>query len=93
MEELVGHPYEMAKLLLCHTDEMLSPTYDIATALMSYGRVIKSSVRDNMMLKKYGVALLRRRTSQLTSLQSSTNSNMGQIQYKINTPSYQKIRS
>ena len=31
-------------LLLCHTDEILSPTYDLATVVMSYGGVNKSSV-------------------------------------------------
>ena len=33
--------------LLFHADEMLSPTYEIATALMSYEWVSKSSVWDN----------------------------------------------
>ena len=33
--------------LLCHADEMLSPIYEIATALMSYEWVSKSSVWDN----------------------------------------------
>ena len=44
MDELISHPYEIGTLLLCPTDEMLSPTYEIATDIMSYGRVIKSYV-------------------------------------------------
>ena len=36
----------MGVLWLCHTDEMLSSTYDITTDLMSYSRVSKSYVWD-----------------------------------------------
>ena len=39
--------YEKCVLLLCQTDEMLSPTYEIATDLVSYGRVSKSYVWDS----------------------------------------------
>ena len=35
-DELVCHPYEIGILLLWHTDEMLSPTYEIATDFMAY---------------------------------------------------------
>ena len=40
-------------------EELVSPPYEIAIVAISYGRVTKSSVRDSMMLKKYGVALVR----------------------------------
>ena len=36
--------YQKGILLLCHKDGMLSPTYEIATDLMSYGLVSKSYV-------------------------------------------------
>ena len=36
--------YEMGVLLLCHTDEMLNPKYEIVTVVMSYGGVSKSFV-------------------------------------------------
>ena len=39
-------------LMLCHTDEMLGPTCEITTNLMSYGRVGKSYVWD-----RYTVAI------------------------------------
>ena len=48
---------------LSHTDELISPPYDIAIVTISYGRVTKSPVWDTMMSKKYGVALLRRRSN------------------------------
>ena len=54
--------YNIGILLLC-PDEMLSPTYGLVTDLMSYGRYIKSSVLDSIVLKKYGVALLHRRNT------------------------------
>ena len=44
MDEIVSPTYEMGILLLCHTDEMLSPTYGIATDLMLYVRDSKSYV-------------------------------------------------
>ena len=42
-----SHLYETGILLLCHIDEILSPTYEIASDLMSYGRVSKSYVWDS----------------------------------------------
>ena len=48
--------YEITKIL-CHTDKIVSRIYDKATDLTSYGRV--NSVGDSMILRKYGVALLR----------------------------------
>ena len=44
---VLSHPYEIGILRLCRTDEIvirMSPTYKIATGLMSYGRVSKSYV-------------------------------------------------
>ena len=40
-------------LLLCHMDEMLSPTYEIATDIMSHGRVSKSYVWDKYNAAEY----------------------------------------
>ena len=37
---------------LSHTDELISPPYDIAIVTISYGRVTKSPVWDSMMSKK-----------------------------------------
>ena len=37
---------------LSHTDELISPPYDIAIVTISYGRVTKSPVWDTMMSKK-----------------------------------------
>ena len=37
---------------LSHTDELISPPYDIAIVTISYGRVTMSSVWDSMMSKK-----------------------------------------
>ena len=44
MEGLISHPYEIGILLLCRRDEMLSPTYEIRTDIVSYGRDVKSYV-------------------------------------------------
>ena len=41
-------------LLLCHTDEMLSPTYEKATNLMSYGRVENPTNEISKELLSYG---------------------------------------
>ena len=51
-----------SKKPFCHTDELVSPPYEITIVAISYGRVTKSYVWDSMMLKKYGVALQHRRT-------------------------------
>ena len=61
---MLSPTYEITTAL-SHTDELISPPYDIAIVTISYGRVIMSSVWDSMMSKKKcGVALLRRRTGQ-----------------------------
>ena len=43
--------YEITTALR-HTDELISPPYDIAIVIISYGRVTKSPVWDTMMSKK-----------------------------------------
>ena len=41
-EESIRSTYEIGELMLRHTDEMQTPTFEIATDLMSYGRDNKS---------------------------------------------------
>ena len=48
---MLSPTYEITTAL-SHTDELISPPYDIAIVTISYGRVIMSSVWDSMMSKK-----------------------------------------
>ena len=48
---MLSPTYEITTALR-HTDEWISPPYDIAIVTISYGRVIMSSVWDSMMSKK-----------------------------------------
>ena len=48
---MLSPTYEIATAL-SHTDELISPPYDIAIVTISYGRVTMSSVWDSMMSKK-----------------------------------------
>ena len=48
---MLSPTYEITTAL-SHTDELISPPYDIAIVTFSYGRVTKSSVWDSMMSKK-----------------------------------------
>ena len=41
---LTSHPYDIARVSLSHTDDLLTPPYDITTAVNSYGRLNISSV-------------------------------------------------
>ena len=58
--------YEISTALMSYGG-VSSPSYVIAKGVTSYGGVTKSSVSDSMVLKKYGVALLRHRTKQTTN--------------------------
>ena len=51
MDEMLSPTYEITTAL-SHTDELISPPYDIAIVTISYGRVTKSPVWDTMMSKK-----------------------------------------
>ena len=48
---MLSPTYEITTAL-SHTDELISPPYDIAIVTISYGRVTMSSVWDSMMSKK-----------------------------------------
>ena len=48
---MLSPTYEITTTL-SHTDELISPRYDIAIVTISYGRVTMSSVWDSMMSKK-----------------------------------------
>ena len=48
---MLSPTYEITTAL-SHTDELISPPYDIAIVTISYGRVTKSPVWDTMMSKK-----------------------------------------
>ena len=48
---MLSPTYEITTAL-SHTDELISPPYDIAIVAISYGRVTMSSVWDSMMSKK-----------------------------------------
>ena len=48
---MLSPTYEITTAL-SHTDELISPPYDISIVTISYGRVIMSSVWDSMMSKK-----------------------------------------
>ena len=48
---MLSPTYEITTAL-SHTDELISPPYDIVIVTISYGRVIMSSVWDSMMSKK-----------------------------------------
>ena len=48
---MLSPTYEITTAL-SHTDELISPPYDIAIVTISYGRVTMSSVGDSMMSKK-----------------------------------------
>ena len=68
---MLSPTYEITTAL-SHTDELISPPYDIAIVTISYGRVTKSPVWDTMMSKKkYGVALLRRRSLTLCTIEQN----------------------
>ena len=53
-EELVSHPYNVCVLLLWHTYEMLRPTYEKATDLMSYGDLATPTYEIVTDLRPYG---------------------------------------
>ena len=50
-DEMLSLTYEITTAL-SHTDELISPPYDIAIVTISYGQVTKSPVWDTMMSKK-----------------------------------------
>ena len=67
---MLSPTYEITTAL-SHTDELISPPYDIAIVTISYGRVTMSSVWDSMMSKKnmgwpFYAAVITNRTKQST---------------------------